>query len=256
MRSVLLSPLKVFALPLIMIALAILGVNAFAADSAGRASAAQIALIEAAISAAQPYSGLAIAYDVENHNFNAGEKKNNPIETARIVRLRFDPTKELGAQWGLLSPLMNDLTKDESKFLEGLNSKKNESPADNLTYDDLKLSADQTMLVREDETYLVVRTPLIDDDTPDKIKDALEVTVSLNKTKGFIEKIETRATKPFKPAPVAKVKQMEMRQTYAQIAPGGPVLMVSRSNEVRGKAMLSSFHQKGATYFSNFDVKP
>ncbi|MHA7872005.1 MAG: hypothetical protein ACX939_06635, partial [Hyphococcus sp.] len=160
-----------------------------------------------------------------------------------------DPRLPAGSRWrlveGVLEELDDDL-QDEIKDLE-----KRERPDGKLVYDKIGEVIENAELLEETDAYALFRAPLIDDGVP---RDAVQATITLNKTTGHIERIEASALEPFKPAPIAKVKSFYQDQRFAPPTAGGPALLAESESDVAGKAMFKSFAVRQRRRFSDIEL--
>ncbi len=168
------------------------------------------------------------------------------------LRLRFDPSKASGEQWSLLDVSIDDLSKDQKKAFKQF--QKSETPDDALVYDTLEDELGDLVLVEETEAVAVFIGPVVSDDLPE---DVLEMTITLNKAEGFVEQIDVRSKKPFKPMPVAKIKSMNQSQIYAAPNGDGVALLQASEGAANGKAMFKSFTtQSRQRYFEIERIDP
>ncbi len=168
------------------------------------------------------------------------------------LRLRFDPRKASGEQWSVLDASIDDLSKDQKKAFKQF--QKSETPDEALVYDTLGDELGGVVLAEETEAVAVFVGPVVSDDMPEGV---LEMTITLNKTDGFVSQIDVRSKKPFKPMPVAKIKSMTQNQTYAAPNDDGVALLQMSEGAANGKAMLKSFasHTR-QTYFDIERIDP
>jgi len=169
----------------------------------------------------------------------------------RTFKLRFDPRRADGERWVLLEPALERLSKDEKKTLKSMQEA--DTPDDALIYDKLAVDIETVTLVSENETQASFLVPLIDDDMPEKMREAVEMRVTVNKPGAYVEKIELTSSKPFKPAPVAKINSFSQTQHYVQPEKGGPALLRLSESDVAGKAMFKKFASKTRTEYSDFE---
>ena len=169
----------------------------------------------------------------------------------KIYRLRYDPRREDGERWTLLEPALEGLSKDEKKTFK--NIQKNDEADDGLIYDKLDIDFDKAELTAEDEVRATFVGPITDDEMPEKMQDALVMTVTVNKPGRYVEEISLHSTEEFKPAAVAKIISFKQIQQYKPLSEGGPALMRASQSDVSGKAMLKKFNSKTETTYSDFE---
>lgn len=217
---------------------------ALAADDAvagASAPATPAALLEAAVAKAKAHADDRFAYTLTMISDEDGEE--------RTLAARFDPRSPAGARWTLLSPPQDSLDKETRKAVDAFTkSGVDDGP---LLYDGLEDVIGAAKLVEDDGATAVFVAPVTDEDAP---KDALEIRITLDKASAYLSTIEVRALKPFKPAPVAKVKSLIQRQTFSAPVDGGPALLASSVSEIEGEAMFKSFSEKSRQIYS--DIEP
>lgn len=210
-----------------------------------------------AVGQASAYAALAAAVDVagahaqERYAFTM-TFANLELDAPRAYVLRFDPRQPEGARWSLLEPAEETLTKDERKNLERL--KKSDAADAALVYDGLAKVVGGARLLSQDAARAVFSAPLPDDtETPKKAREALEMTLTLDRVGGHIESISLRAAKPFKPAAPAVVKELRQTRTFAAPAEGGPALLASAESFVAGEALFKPFSSHTRTEYSDIE---
>ena len=78
--------------------------------------------------------------------------------------------------------------------------------------------------------------------------------VFVDKESGRLSGMRFFAPEPFKPAPVAKVKEMNVRIDFAPVDGGeGPLVSVREETKVSGSAMFQSFSEQSTTTYSGFE---
>jgi len=172
-------------------------------------------------------------------------------EGEKTYKLRYDPRRAEGARWTLLDPALEMLSKDEKKDFKKI--QKNDEADDGLIYDRLEIDFDETELTEEDETRATFVGPIIDEEIPEKMRDTMVMTVTVNKPGRYVESISLHSTGEFKPALVAKIKTFKQTQQYKPLSDGGPALMRTAQSDVSGKAMLKKFESKTETIYSDFE---
>ncbi len=203
-----------------------------------------IDILAAAVAKAVEYSDARYAFRVDFWSEQNGDEL--------ALKLSFDPRRAHGAQWSLLDVSIDDLSKDQNKALKQF--QKSENPDEAMVYDTLEDALGDVVLVEETEAIAVFTAPVVSDDAP---KDVLEMTVTLNKTEGYVSRIDVRSIKPFKPMPVVKIKSMTQSQSYA--APNGDAaaLLQASQGAANGKAMFKSFTtQSRQRYFDIERIDP
>lgn len=198
-------------------------------------AAAETAMVQAAT----PYAFTVDAWSKEN------DEETN-------LKLRFDPRREEGEQWTVIGARAEDLDKKSRKALKALN--KGDAGDSPLIYDGLTEFVGHAVLVEEKEDYAIFSSSINDEDTPQKVRDAIEVLIRLEKSAGYVSEISLRSKEPFKPAPIAKIKSMMQRQEYSAPVDGGPALLRFSESAAEGKAMMKSFVSETRRTF--LDIEP
>lgn len=230
------------ALSIALSAVAALAAPARAGEAAGEAAA--YAALAAAIDVAGAHAEDRYAFTMIFTNLE--------LDRPRPYVLRFDPRLPQGARWSLIEPAEETLTKDERKNLERL--KKSDAADAALVYDGLAKVLGGARLLSHDAARAVFAAPLPDDsEAPKKARDALEMTLTLDRSGGHVETISLRAIKPFKPAGPAVVKELRQSQTFARPAPGGPALLLAAESYVSGEAMFRAFASHTRTEYADIE---
>jgi len=212
---------------------------AVAEDGVHKAEAA----LQSAVDVAAAYATVRWAFTMTHTDYTE--------DGERTYKLRFDPRRAEGARWALLEPALEALSRDEKKTLKSM-QKKARAPDEALIYDKLEVDVETVTLVSESATKASFIVPLIDEDMPEKMRDAVEMRVAVNKPGAYLETIELTSSRPFKPAPVAKINSFTQIRHYAPIEEGGPALLRLSLSEMTGKAMFKKFNSKTRTAYSDF----
>lgn len=170
----------------------------------------------------------------------------------KAYRLRFDPRRADEEKWTLLAPAEADLNKDEKKRLK--NFRKSTQADDALVYDRMRSSIVEAALVAETGTEAVFAAKIRDKDTPKAVMEAVDMTIRLDKQTGHVAAIELEAKKPFKPAPIAKVRTFRQVSRYARVRDGWPPLLVSAESRSSGDALGKAFSAESKTTYSDFEA--
>ena len=169
----------------------------------------------------------------------------------KTYRLRFDPRLAEDERWQLLDPAFESLSKDEKKTFKQIQGR--DDADDGLIYDQLPIDFEQLMFVSEDDTRAVFEAAIVGDEMPKKMREAVKMTITVNKVDAYLEEITMRSIEPFKPAPIAKINTFEQIQRYVPSSEGGPALMRDAHSDVSGKAMLKKFESKSKITYSEFE---
>ena len=203
--------------------------------------------LEQAIDTAASHGEVRWAFTMRRIEIEDGEE--------RSFTLRFDPRRAPEDRWTLLEPSLESLSKNRKKALKQLRENGADGD-DQLVYDKLEIDFSDAALRSDDDERAVFVTSIDDEEMPKKMREAVEMIVTVNKLAAFVETIEVRSTKPFKPAPVAKLERFSQVQTYALQGDGGPALLTSSHSDVAGKAMLKKFDSKSRTEYFDFESVP
>ncbi|MEM9168299.1 MAG: hypothetical protein AAGC56_01495 [Pseudomonadota bacterium] len=214
------------------------------------------AALAAATQAAQAYKDARWAFTMTytEYDAKADEAGEGGVRDAdappRVYKLRFDPRRAEGERWKVIAPAPEALSKDERKSLKKLQAAP--TPDEGLIYDGL-VDVDDWTLVEETAQTASFSGALVDPNTPEKIREAMAMTVDVDKAGQFVEAVRVTAVKPFKPAPIAKVTGLAQRQDYAPLEPGGPVLLRKSETRLSGKAMFQRFAKHTVTTYEDFE---
>lgn len=210
--------------------------SAIVAPSALAEATPVLSALRAAVDHAAAHGDTRFAFTVAHWSEENGE--------ANAIKMRFDPRLPAGAQWTLLDPLTETLTKQQKKTMEKY--QESERPDAALVYDRLNDMMSDLTLREETVDEAVFAAPFREDGVPEG---AVELTIIFDKQNNHVKTIALKSLKPFKPAPVAKISAMAQLQTFAPPRQDGPALLMQSETEVQGKAMLKSFSsQSRQTY--------
>jgi len=201
------------------------------------------AALEQAISLAEDHKNDRYAFTV-HYWTSAGDKEVD-------LTLRYDPRYPQGGRWRLVGQNMDGLDEKTRKQISKL--EKIDRPDDKIVYDKARDVLPDAEFLKEEGGAYLFKAEVSDDDLP---KDALEAIVSVSKEGGFIEKIETRSLKPFKPAAVAKVNSMMQVQTYSAPFGDNPAFLATTESEAQGSAMFKKFDIKTREIYSDIERVP
>ncbi len=164
-------------------------------------------------------------------------------------RARFDPRLPEGERWRLLDDAETALGKDAEKVYEKLRER--EAGDDQLIYDSLGDMLDDATLSEETAEEAVFTAPVKEKGVPE---DKVEMAITLNKTSGYVSRIDVRALEAFKPNPAVKLHALEQTQLYAPLDSGGPAFLQSGHSKSSGKAMFKSFEAETRTSYSDVEA--
>ena len=168
-------------------------------------------------------------------------------------RLRYDPRRTEDDGWSVLQPDPETLSEKQLKALSDLRTDDDDN---DLFYDDLREDVRELGAAEEtDAHWIYAFIPLGEDKKETEFLEDSEMTgrIFVSKETGAITSINMTIGKPFKPAPIAKIRDLEIIQTYAPIDGVDAPLIASVETKVSGSAMFQSFDEKEAVTFSNFE---
>ncbi len=154
--------------------------------------------------------------------------------------------------WTLLDGELGELSKKELKDIDKL--KEDLSKPGALDYGDLRKEFQVKGLIEEKASHHLYEIELLEDgeDMPDAMREALLVTLRVEKEPTIISHFQMQSKEPFKPAPIAKVQNLNISQQF--FIPKGfdrPVLKKFH-NKVSGSAMMRNFNEEFTFELFNF----
>jgi hypothetical protein len=168
----------------------------------------------------------------------------------RTFTARFDPSLPAGARWTAMDPPQSALSKEERKAFETMNKDDDADAA--LVYEGLEKSIRDASLISLSDSEALFRILIDDPEMTDEMRDTLVATARHDRKSNHIAAIEIASTKPFKPAPVAKIEKTRQLQRYAPVGPDGAVLMIASESEAEGKAFFKKFSSQTSIAYSDF----
>jgi len=170
--------------------------------------------------------------------------------------MRVDPSQPEGKRLSVISPEPEDWSEDFAKRVENMKANTDgeiwcQDFAENIPAADAKLVSETDTTA----TYSFRPKPGAEPDDMDKVYKHLIGKVVVDKTAPGILNYEMVAEKPFKPMPVAKIKQFEMKVACDR-APDGRTHVASLDVTVEGSAMMKSFSQSDRQLISNLTPIP
>jgi len=182
--------------------------------------------------------------------FNMRFTNNDEKKGSKSYLLNFDPRRPEGERWEAVSPKEEEFTKEEKKTFTEF--EKADNADEGLVYDGLGESLDGAYVISDNDTSALIRGALNDEEMPEKVRDALQMTITFEKAAGFVSEVLVEAVKPFKPVVVAKVKEMKQTNNYASVGPNGEILLVRSRSVAKGSAMLKAFSSNTVSEYSDF----
>lgn len=172
-------------------------------------------------------------------------------EQAKTYIVRFDPRRPEGERWTPLSPAADVMTKEERAAFKRISG--DDAADSRLVYDGLAQSIGGLSLREDAGADAVFAGPIADPDMPKAVREALVMTVRYDRAAGHVAEIAVASTKPFKPAPPAKIERMTQVQRYQRLQPDWPPLLVASSSDTAGEAMFKSFESRVETTYADFE---
>ncbi len=212
----------------------------FIAPAQSSDSHAEALLSEAAARAAA-HAGVRYAFTVEHWRSENG--------TETTWKVRFDPRLPVGEQWRLVGARLDDLDKNARKAFARLQNFENSD--DQLVYDKLGDMLADARFQEETDGEAIFVVPVKDDDLPDG---ALNATITLNKSGGYVSRIDVQAVSEFKPNAMVKVKSMVQSQHYAAPEGDEPAYLTKSESAVEGKAMFKKFISQSRDIISDIEA--
>ncbi len=169
------------------------------------------------------------------------DKDDEPL----TVVAEFDPRREEGEYWRLISPAPDEAEKKVRKAIKRLNKRDNGDEA--LIYGGMSELRGIELVENGAETAIFASRDLGEDAPEGK----LEARLFLDKAAGYISKIEVRTIDSFKPLPIVKIKDLLQVQEYAAPEGDGPALLARSSSRTVGSAAFRSFEMNEETTFSD-----
>jgi len=185
------------------------------------------------------------------------------------LSIRFDPSLPEGERWMLLAPVEDALTKEQRAIFRDV--VEDQAPdvevvvgADGEGFDLTGSFGVDVALLREDAREAVFRFSPRNgvslsgggDDGEDEqnvdVAEHLTGEIIVTKDGPTLQTIHVYATESFKPHPVARVSRLDVIMTFAEIEPGGPLALVSTTNEVAGRALFQPFEESFQIVNSDF----
>jgi len=181
---------------------------------------------------------------------------------------RFDPSRPEGERWTLLTPAQDALTDEQQAIFNLLTD--DQAPdvevivgGDGEPFDMANSFGVGAALLREDAGEVVFGFSPSEgvsmsgggdgeDQRSVEVSEHLTGEVMVSRDGPTLRAIRVYATDSFKPHPVARITRLDITMTYGEIEPGGPLALVSTSNEVAGRALFQAFEESFQITNSDF----
>lgn len=150
---------------------------------------------------------------------------------------RYDPRGAIGDRWTLLSVDGRAPTDEEIADYEDDKEEDTESDSDD---DDNEVAAmvepGSLSLIEETENYYLFTFTPTDDE--DDFLEHVDATVKIIKAGPYIEYVDLRSAKPFRPQFGVKIKEFVTRLSFAPAAINGPIVPMSIDVRIKARAFL------------------
>lgn len=205
-----------------------------------------------------PYSYV-VTLGIESDEDKAGDDDLGAEERGAVsVRYRMNPMAAPGSRVTLLTGAMEDYSKDIREQIERYNSKMSAAEiAEGFWCEDneagpfdseIDVSAITVISETEDQAHLSIGKGLAsalmdsDDGMPKKLLKRLAIEAVVSKPDLTIRSMHVKLTKPVTLKIVAKIKEMDMRQS-CEAAPNGLLYVNRKTARVAGKALGIRFRE-------------
>lgn len=177
--------------------------------------------------------------------------------TAEGVTLvsRFDPRRPVGEQWTLISIDGITPTTEENEEYGEEKRESVDSEAEGEGFGSGFVAPGSLALMAEtDTTYRFGFLPNIEDDSEDvEMMRHVSGVLSINKNAHFVESIDLKSTKSFKPERGIKIQTFELSMKFGPTSVDGPIVLLLVDVRVQGRAYLMfKFDEVEETVYSNF----
>lgn len=163
---------------------------------------------------------------------------------------RFDPRKTSREQWQLMTVDDREPTEDEiRKYRKGKAHDRSDN-GDNRV--NAMVEPDSIRLIEETDVYWLFGFD--PDEDEEGFMDSVDATIRINKAGGYLEYIDIRNRKTFKPAIGVKISKLITRLTFGPAVDDGAVVPISTQVEATGRAFLFiSFDEQELYHNSDFE---
>ena len=169
--------------------------------------------------------------------------------TSEFVRVgRYDPRKELGDRWQLLTIDGREPTAEEIEDYR--RDQAHDHSDDNDERVDRMVEAETLQLVEEtDDYWLLGFTP-----SEQEIMESVDATLRINKSTGHLEYVDLRNHEAIRPAFGVKISKLITHLTFGPAVEDGPIVPLGAQVEVKGRAFLvASFDEQEILSNSDFE---
>ncbi len=172
----------------------------------------------------------------------------------------YNPAGPVGQQWAILYPSDKD---DHKRYLKQArrHAKKKDGADLHLIMPSMRKRLSKGVsLVREDENEIVYKFDIADryyvsgEGKGADIAKYMGGEIAVGKKDHMVHWVHYVAWRPFRPIPIAKVKQFDIYEQFAPAWRGGPMVKVLAKNKVAGSAIIRKI--KFDDVVTNFDFRP
>lgn len=178
------------------------------------------------------------------------------ISTREEVRYEasYDPRRQIDDRWTLVSVDGRAPTEKESKsFLdekaEILDDKSGEDDDE-----DVDIKPGTLTLLEETSDYWLFSFVPTEEEEDMKFMEYIDGKMKVVKDGHFVEYLDLRSPKPFKPAMGVKIDTFLTRITFGPAIPEGPIVPMSVDVQVKGKALFAiKFDEKETIHYQDYE---
>jgi hypothetical protein len=172
------------------------------------------------------------------------------------ARMKVNPSRPEGERLTVVSPSTDSWSEDFAKRVENMKANTDGGIWCQEFAENIPVDAELVSETKTTATYTFTPQPGAEPDgRMEKVYKFLTGTVVVDKHSPAILNFEMVASKPFKPAAVAKISQFEMKATCER-APDGRTHIASLDLDVSGSAMMQGFSQSDRQVISNLKAIP
>lgn len=171
------------------------------------------------------------------------------LEDGKLWNGRFDPRRDEGVRWELISVDGREPTaKELKKFAH--DQKEHDSSSDSRTTE--IVGADSLELLEETDDYWLFT--FVPDDDEDALIESVDSKVKIIKAGHYVESIDIRNHSDIRPGFGTKLTKFVMRMEFGPAIEDGPIVMQSVKVNVAGRALFFiGVNELEATNFSDFE---
>ncbi len=178
----------------------------------------------------------------------------------KFLEKSYNPAGPEGQQWGIIFPDADDDSSGYRKQARKHAKKKDGADGKLLLPPLRERFSNGVSLLREDDAELVYGFEIADEYYVSGEGKGADIAkymigeVAIGKEDGMIHWLHYVAQRPFRPIPIAKIKQFDIYQEYAPAWYDGPMVKVLERNKVAGIAIIRKI--KFDDVVTNYDFRP